>query len=97
MDGRLRTVLAEMMPRLQAEEALLGANVVGIGTGSIEKRDRAKLWRKLARLASGKPRPRRAEPLNPDPMYHAQRLAALGLNVVVQQKLPDGSVREVTE
>lgn len=96
MDGRLRTVLTEMMPRLQAEEALLLSNMVGIGTATIEKKERAKMWRKLARIAQGVRR-REPVPLEADPKVYAQRLAALGLNVVVQEKLPDGTIREVAE
>lgn len=97
MDGRLRTALAEMMPRLQSEEGLMLANMVGIGTATIEKRERAKMWRRLARIAKGGRAVHKAEPLSADPMHHAQRLAALGLSVVVQEKGADGTVREVTE
>jgi hypothetical protein len=92
MDGAMRSALMLMLPRLQAEEALLGVNVVGIGSATFEQKERAKLWRRLVKAASG---PRRARSVVPQSAQQvADRLAAIGLNVVVEERQADGSTRE---
>lgn len=96
MDGVYVTVLAKMLPRLQAEESLMLAQMVAVGTANVEKKERARIWKRLVKRARGDQAvERKREPLSADAKDHARRLMELGLPVTVQEKLPDGSIREV--
>ena len=78
----------EMMNRLQAEEAMLNATQIGVGTGAMEKSDSKAAWSRWTRAAS--------EPMQRDAVQRATpaALAAMGIAVVrpsKQVKVPNGS------
>jgi hypothetical protein len=67
-----------MLPRLQAEEAISGANATALGTGSLDKIDAGRLSAKWTRTASGAEA--RAPKATPD------TLAPMGIGVRQVQK-----------
>lgn len=84
MPGPLRHSLERMLPRLQAEEALLACSVVSVGGGSVKRRD-ARRWQRAMQRQAGGPEAQRAE--RPATMReHFANLAARGFVVEVDGK-----------
>jgi len=71
---------AEMMPVIQAEEALMEANLIALGMGALKKSDAQRLIGQLQRMASR----RRAEPKTPE------RLQALLASAGIKFEVEDG-------
>jgi hypothetical protein len=79
MPGWLFQSLVEMMPRIEASEALVSAQAVALGGGNLERAEARKLWNRWERLArhSSEPSMQRAS----SQREHSQMMESLGFVV----------------
>lgn len=77
---------AEQLPRLSAEESLMAANRVAVGSGSLKKgvgQRIAQGWQRAAGRSAPALRPK-------GPAEYAAHMAALGIGVKKERKASDG-------